>query len=130
MNQPPRSGNKILYVQDNQSSRPPPASRGETFLCSISFIPKAQVEGYGEGGQKRDGMRIIMSGRGAKKEGEQIVKRIVLLRESRKQLIGTQTRKTEKAGRRTSNYCVQISFFPNPNLLSVNLIRVSFTIQR
>ena len=107
-----------------------PLRGGKLFYTISHSSPKLKLTAMGAGGQKKEGMRIIMSGRGAKKEGEQIVKRIVLLRESRKQLIGAQTRKTEKAGRRTSNYCVQISFFPNPNLLSVNLIRVSFTIQR
>ena len=58
MNQPPRSGNKILYIYENQSSRPPllqrracPALAGETFLCSFSFILEASVDGWGAGGK-------------------------------------------------------------------------------
>jgi hypothetical protein len=57
MNQPPRSGKKTLYTIDNESSRPPLLQkeslprfwRGETFLSSVSDIPKLRLTAMGWG---------------------------------------------------------------------------------
>jgi len=46
-NQPPRSGNKVLYISDNQSSRPPLLQKeGKLISLGFSHIHNLKVDGY------------------------------------------------------------------------------------
>jgi hypothetical protein len=48
----PRSGNKMVYVSDNQSSRPPPAFRGRRLSYAVSLSsPKLRLTAMGPGGE-------------------------------------------------------------------------------